>query len=184
MFEFEKLEKHHLEIIFSWLAEPHMLEFWDNSQEHKDDIINFVDGRKKPSAYFSGNVSYWIGTINKEKSCFILTSPLGSNEDCPKILAENRSVTGATYCIDFGIGNREFLGKGFASEALCAFIDFFRKKVDPAADTFFIDPDANNPRAQHVYTKAGFRIVGNYIMDKGVFEGQRACLMVQKFEKK
>jgi hypothetical protein len=35
------------ETIFSWLAEPHMMEFWDNSQEHKDDILNFMNGRER-----------------------------------------------------------------------------------------------------------------------------------------
>ena len=43
---FEKATDHHRQTIFSWLEEPHVKEFWDNSQEHKDDIINFLDGRK------------------------------------------------------------------------------------------------------------------------------------------
>lgn len=158
-----------------------MLEFWDNSQEHKDDIISFVNGRTTPSNYFSGIVSYWIGSINTNPCCFILTSPLTPDDICPQILADHRSTTGMTYCIDFGIGNKAFLGKGYASGALREFINFFRNSIDPTADTFFIDPDDNNPRAQHVYAKAGFKTVGDYIMDRGVFEGQKTCLMVQTF---
>ena len=45
-------------IIFSWLVEPHMMEFWDNSQEHKDDIFNFLHGKKQ--AYFYGTTKYWV----------------------------------------------------------------------------------------------------------------------------
>jgi hypothetical protein len=42
---FEKASYTHRDIIFQWLAQPHVQEFWDNSQEHKDDIVNFMDGR-------------------------------------------------------------------------------------------------------------------------------------------
>jgi hypothetical protein len=31
-FSFEKARLHHEKMIFEWLAEPHMQEFWDNSQ--------------------------------------------------------------------------------------------------------------------------------------------------------
>ena len=39
---FEKISLRHIDIIFSWLAEPFVQEFWDNTQGHKDDILNFV----------------------------------------------------------------------------------------------------------------------------------------------
>ncbi len=44
--------------VFGWLAQPHMVEFWDNSQEHKDDILNFMQGRQEPSSYFEGLRSF------------------------------------------------------------------------------------------------------------------------------
>lgn len=49
---FEKASLQHKDLIFGRLAEPHMQEFWDNSQEHKDHIINFMEGRKEPSSYY------------------------------------------------------------------------------------------------------------------------------------
>jgi hypothetical protein len=48
---FEKISLRHIDIIFNWLAEPFVQEFWDNTQGHKDDILNFVHGRKEPSNY-------------------------------------------------------------------------------------------------------------------------------------
>jgi hypothetical protein len=36
-----------------------MQEFWDNGQEHKDDIINFIHGRKQH--YFYGTTQHWGG---------------------------------------------------------------------------------------------------------------------------
>ena len=51
---FERVTDAHLDTIFSWLAEPHIIEFWDNTQAHKDDILNFAEGRKTPSSYADG----------------------------------------------------------------------------------------------------------------------------------
>jgi hypothetical protein len=51
---FEKASIKHQNIIFQWLAEPHMQEFWDNSPEHKEDILIFINGRMTPSNYFKG----------------------------------------------------------------------------------------------------------------------------------
>jgi hypothetical protein len=47
--KFEKVTGAHLYTIFSWLREPHIMEFWDNTQAHKDDIVNFTEGRNKKS---------------------------------------------------------------------------------------------------------------------------------------
>jgi len=37
--------------------------------------------------------------------------------------------------------------------------------------SIFIDPDKNNPRAKHVYSKAGFSEVGEYNPSAGAFIG-------------
>ncbi|WP_424492212.1 hypothetical protein ACE5D9_07315 [Rickettsia sp. 2024-CO-Wats] len=57
------------------------------------------------------------------------------------------SKSGHTITLDFGIGNKNFLGQGLASSTLAAFIKFYHKYIDPLSDTFFIDPDENKPRA-------------------------------------
>ena len=178
--QFQKITQAHEEIIFQWLKEPHMQEFWDNSQEHKEDISNFINGRIKPSNYFNGIFTYWVGIIDNCPFCFILTAEVDKNETHPKIWLDNISKTGTTYSIDFGIGNTKYLGKGLASSTLKMFTKFFHEKIDPSADTFFIDPSEQNPRAKHVYEKAGFNMVGNFEMDMGVFKGEQTHLMVKK----
>ena len=57
---FKKVEFKHKDIIFAWLDSAHVKEFWDNSQAHRDDIINFMEGRKTHSPYFKGINDYWI----------------------------------------------------------------------------------------------------------------------------
>lgn len=157
-----------------------MMEFWDNTQEHKDDIINFINGRKQ--YYFYGATKYWVGSIDNQPYAFILTDEIKSTEeDLLALLRENLSKTGKTIAIDFGIGNKTFLGKGLAATTLKAFIKFYQSHVDDKADTYFIDPDQHNPRAIHVYQQAGFKIVGKEEpATKGGFIGQRSFLMVQK----
>ncbi len=175
--QFEKASKKHETLIFNWLNEPHMMEFWDNTQEHKDDILNFIHGRKQH--YFYGTTQYWIGYIDGEPFCFLLSDILQPDQDLPELYRNHLSTKGHTIAIDFGIGNKEKLGQGLASPTLAAFVQFYHDKIDPLADTFFIDPDQNNPRAKHVYHKAGFNEVGDYNPQAGAFIGQTSYLMVK-----
>ena len=176
---FEKAGLNHQDIIFRWLSEPHMMEFWDNTQDHKDDILNFINGRKQH--YFYGTTKYWIGSIDNQAHAFILTDEIKiSEDDLPDLLRENLSKTGNTISLDFGIGNKAFLGNGFAAPTIKAFIKFYQSNIDHKADTYFIDPDEHNPRAIHVYQQAGFKIVGKEEpATKGGFIGQRSFLMVK-----
>lgn len=175
---FEKAALSHQKIIFDWLAEPHMQEFWDNSQEHKDDIVNFIHGR--PQHYFCGTTHYWVGFMEGQPFCFVLSDQLlSSQEDLSDLHRDYLSKSGHTIVLDFGIGNPLFLGKGLAAPTPEAFMDYFIAHIDPKADTFFIDPDENNPRAPHVYTKAGFHLVGHYFAKEGAFKGQKSHLMVK-----
>ncbi|HJD66279.1 MAG TPA: acetyltransferase [Rickettsia endosymbiont of Bembidion nr. Transversale] len=155
--------------MFSWLEEPHIKEFWDNSTEHKDDVINFISGRKQ--YYFYGTTHYWIGFIDNEPFCFILSDILEKDQDLSDIQKKYLSKSGHTIALDFGIGNKKFLGKGLASNTLESFVKFYHTSIDPLSDTFFIDPDENNPQAIHVYNKAGFKQVGKYEAQSGAFKG-------------
>lgn len=167
----------HEKIIFSWLLEPHMMEFWDNTQEHKDDILNFIHGRKQH--YFAGTTQYFIGLIDEVPFAFVLADIYDPNEDLLPPKKEFLSKHGHTLSLDFGIGNINYLGKGLASPTLEAFVKYYSEVIDTKADTFFIDPDENNPRAKHVYEKAGFKEVGEYQPTKGAFIGSTSLLMVK-----
>lgn len=70
---FEKASLKHKKTIFNWLEEPHVKEFWDNTQEHKDDILIFLGGRSVASIYNDGLYSYWIGSYEGEPYCMIMT---------------------------------------------------------------------------------------------------------------
>lgn len=178
---FEKAKIKYHSAILNWLDEPHIKEFWDNSQEHKSDILNFIEGRKTPSPYFDGLYSYWIGLSDDVPYCLVMTLEEKKEYDIPEIKKAHLSKVGSTYSLDFMIGDKNHYGKGLGALTLNTFIDFFRKNVDSSADTFFIDPDVTNEKAKHVYEKAGFKYIDDFIMGKdSVFSGQKTHFLVKR----
>jgi predicted acetyltransferase/RimJ/RimL family protein N-acetyltransferase len=180
---FEKVTGDHLNTIFNWLAEPHIIEFWDNTQAHKDDIINFTQGRTTPSTYVGGKYVYWIAFLEHEPFAMVMTIQETRKEDIGKEKLKRLSKTGHTYGLDYMIGNPKFFGKGYGSQTLSDFIDYFRQSVDSKADTFLIDPDSSNSKAKHVYMKAGFKHVCDFMMEGEVSgAGKIHHLLIRKFE--
>lgn len=175
---FRRLNLEDVQTIFMWLDEAHMQEFWDNSQNHRDDITHFAEGRKTQSAYHNGMFSYWVGSSNGELFCMIMTSEI-DYDDCPQVWRDNLLPDKKSCSLDFCIGNKNYLGKGFAAITLEKFTEYFRSDIDSGIFSFFIDPNKNNPRARHVYKKAGFKIVGEFVAESGFFAGQRHDLMVK-----
>ena len=85
-----------------------MVEFWDNSREHRDDILNFIHGN--PQTYFAGTTQYWIGFAGEYPYAFVLSDILKKDQtDLSETHLANMSETGHTISLDFGIGNKEYL---------------------------------------------------------------------------
>lgn len=180
--QFEKMNASYIDTVFSWLVEPFVQEFWDNTQAHKDDIINFIQGRKTPSAYADGKYAYWIAKSEDEPFAMLMTIQETPQDDIGTLKLGRLSKTGHTYGLDYMIGNSHYFGKDYGSETLMKFIDYFREVIDPKADTFLIDPSQDNPRAKHVYMKAGFEYVADFIMEGDYSgSGQIHHLLIKKF---
>lgn len=186
---FDKATLAHKDTIFHWLDEPHVIEFWDNSPEHRLDIINFMEGRLIRSPYpkerqtqTNGIFDYWVASIHNEPYAMLMTSEITidvcEQENLP--YGPYLSTTGKSFSIDFMIGNRMYLSKGLGAPTLEAFMTFFQKEIEPTADTFIIDPNDNNPRAQHVYAKAGFKLMGKAATSEtSYFQGKHIHIMVK-----
>jgi thiamine kinase-like enzyme/RimJ/RimL family protein N-acetyltransferase len=179
---FEKISLQHIDIIFGWLSEPFVQEFWDNTQDHKDDILNFVNGRKEPSNYCDGKYVYWIANCDSHPFAMLMTIQETAEDHIDDIKLNHLSKTGHTYGIDYMIGNKNYFGKGYGAKTLSAFLDFFRKEFDVSADTFLIDPASDNPRAKNVYMKAGFEHVADFVMSGNVSgAGKSHHLLIRRF---
>jgi RimJ/RimL family protein N-acetyltransferase len=179
---FEKAKVNHIDIIFAWLEEPFIQEFWDNTQSHKDDILNFISGRKEPSNYCGGKYVYWIASCNDQPFAMLMTIYETPEDNIDNIKLNHLSKTGHTYGIDYMIGDRNYFGMGYGAKTLSEFLEFFRKCFDPKADTFLIDPNSDNPKAKHVYMKAGFKYIDDFVMSGDVSgAGKLHHLLIREF---
>ncbi len=66
---------------------------------------------------------------------------------------------GEAITLDILIGDKEYLGKGFAH----ILIQEFLQCHFPHVSEVIIDPEATNTRAIHVYQKAGFEFITEFI---------------------
>ena len=132
---FEKISPQHIDIIFAWLAEPFVREFWDNTQGHKNDILNFVNGRKEPSDYCDGKYVYWIARCDGHPFAMLMTIQETVKDHIDDIKLNHLSKTGHSYGIDYMIGNKSYFGKGYGARTLSEFLGFFRKDVDVLAES-------------------------------------------------
>lgn len=181
LIKFEKASLKFREAVLQWLEEPHVKEFWDNSPEHREDILIFMRGKKEKSPYWDGMFDYWIGTIGGDPYCLLMTSEVSPTQ--PNLMESwktHLSQKGRTFSIDFMIGNKNYLGQGLGGPTLESFTKFIAQEVDPAVDTFFIDPNADNPRAKHVYEKAGFKEVAIFYRDCNGKKDVKHFLLVKK----
>lgn len=179
---FEKATLPYYQPIMDWLCASHVKEFWDNTPEHRQDILLFMQGRVESSPYADGIFTYWIGFADQDPYCLVMTSEMISDADLPSYYKECISKTGKTCSIDFMIGNENYFGKGFAAPTLEAFMQFMREKIDPAINTFMIDPEEANARAKHVYEKVGFKMISEFVSTRGSGKGIKHFLMVKKLQ--
>jgi aminoglycoside 6'-N-acetyltransferase len=131
----------HLALLASWLAEPHVRQWWGDpgveielirtgrATGEADGYVAFVDGEPV------GFVQSW------EPLKFIGVEPWLA--DLPP----------ATIGIDIFVGPPDLLGRGIGPRLIAAFIARLHAQ---GRERIIIDPDADNRRAIRAYKKAGF----------------------------
>lgn len=95
--------------------------------------------------FFRGEsiTTYWIGYHKGAPFAFLITSPEGSD----------------ATTLDLFICDLNYLGEGLAVPMIGEFLT----SQFPNVKKVLIDPEATNARAIHVYQKAGFKIIGEFI---------------------
>lgn len=89
------------------------------------DILNFINGRKQH--YFYGTARYGVGYCDNQPFYFVLSDELlAAQEDPTELHRAHLSKDGKTISLDFGIGNKDLLGKGLAAPTLVAFTRFYQ----------------------------------------------------------
>ena len=148
-------------LIHEWLKQDYVAEWI-----HGTGLQNTLNGLTKFIQYYattpkidraSDLTQHWIGYEDDHPFVYLLTTNVLKDEDSE--YSKYRETDGLAITMDIFIGDRHYLGKGLATQV----INEFLMSQFPDITEVFIDPEQSNERAVHVYKKAGFRIVGDFI---------------------
>lgn len=157
----------HFALVLNWFYEPHVREYFDDPLTGNSipGLRNYLDGKE----YF---FTPWMAFYEDRPFAFLMTAEVKAEGSDP-IWRQWRESTGKTYSLDLFIGEEKFMGRGFGHLLIKKFIgDYFQH-----AHAFLIDPEARNTRAIHVYEKAGFTKVAEFVPKSGQHAGLKHILL-------
>lgn len=144
---FLPLHKEHIPLLLKWLKEPHVAEFWQETEdvaEFREKFLNILPER---------GVSAFVISVGSK--------PIGYIQ-----YYEARKVGGGwwpdaedgTFGIDQFIGDPTMINKGYGTVIIRKFVEQLFQNHN--AKEVITDPDPKNTRAIRVYEKVGFQRVG------------------------
>lgn len=155
-------------LIQEWFKAGHVVEFWGDPEPNVKGFHNRMDGTD--TLY-----DYWIGHLPGGRPCgLLLTSD--ARRDTPAYLVPHLPECGAVWTLDMLVGDPALTGKGHGTTMLTFAIGYFCT-LNSLLCRILIDPANHNPRAIHVYEKAGFVRLGLFEPDEGPFKGMPHVLL-------
>ena len=147
---FTPVTPEHYDLLGTWLAAPHVLEWWGDPEEELGHVRDMVDRRDTTRPFLIlldgapvGYIQHWFIGHHQNEQWTI---------DNPWLL----ELPPETVGVDLFIGDPARLSRGIGSTALTAFVGMLREL---GHRTIVIDPDPANVRAVRAYGKAGFSAV-------------------------
>lgn len=147
---FKKIEKKDEERVKKWLKASHVTPYFFG-----EGLKNTVEALEIACKGEKADFDQWIGYCEGVPFAYLMTTFVQKENDP---LFKNH-LKGKAITLDLLIGEEAFLGKGLAAPMILAFIE----QVFPDVDQVFIDPEIENTKAIHVYKKAGFTPVKEFI---------------------
>tara|TARA_A100000171_G_C2130437_1_gene146305 strand:+ start:1323 stop:1850 length:528 start_codon:yes stop_codon:yes gene_type:complete len=143
-------------LIIKWLDKDHVKEWF-----HGQGLQNILRGVKAFIHNENPSFKAWVAYLKGHPFAFLMSFPLTEldreNPGChqAKWLEKDKRMMG----MDLLIGDENYLGKGLAKPLISEFLSTLHRSVD----IIFIDPELANTRAIHVYEKAGFEKLEEFI---------------------
>lgn len=150
-FSFGRVQDNQRDLIHRWLQQEHISEWLHG--EGLQNTLNSLDESFKGDSFFQ----HWIAYEKGEPFAYLLTSYVEKDTDDPYTVyceEEGKAIT-----LDLFICDVDYMGKGLA----VPMIQEFLKSQFGDVSEVFIDPEVSNTRATHVYQKAGFKILKEFI---------------------
>lgn len=155
MFTFRRLARDDFELLATWLAEPHVHEWWDHDHSAEGVERDFgasADGDEPGEHYIALLDGAPIGLVSY--STFV---------DFPDYLDEMAGVYpvgDGAVSIDYLIGDRSQVGHGVGTAMIEAFVDRIWS-ADPDATHVVVPVNSANERSWRALQRAGFRLVAS-----------------------
>lgn len=145
--EFISLQDSHVLLLRQWLKEPHVAEFWQETEDEEElrkKFLNKLPARGVVSFIISVNAKP-VGYIQYYEACKVGDGWWPEAKE-------------GTFGIDQFIGDPDLIGKGFGTEIIKTFVHQLFSQ--PKIKEIITDPESKNKRAIRVYEKVGFKAVG------------------------
>ena len=148
-------------LIHEWLQQDYIRE-WIHGvglQSTLSGLTKFIPHYAKTQKIdrTSNLTQHWIGYDGDRPFVYLLTSNVLKDESSE--YAKHRETDGLAITLDIFICDRHYVGKGLATQIIKEFLVSHFSDISEV----FIDPEQGNKRAVHVYQKAGFQIVGDFV---------------------
>lgn len=153
---FSPVEAQYEQLILGWFEKKHVSEWF-----HGVGLANSIEGLRRFIRKDSHWSSLWLAFYEQEPFAYLITSTIEPSEAddpdspfCKWIEPDKKMST-----LDLLIGEEGYLGKGLATRMIQTFINV--QLAD--SELIFIDPEGSNLKAIHVYEKAGFEKIDEFI---------------------
>ncbi|CEG56153.1 GNAT family N-acetyltransferase [Legionella fallonii] len=143
-FTYKPVEKKQQQLVLDWFAQPHINE-WLHGDGLNNTIVDLEQFVNKGESW----ATHWIAYDKERPFAYLITSDVE-----PSIEQPEKVVT-----LDLFICRLDYIGKGLAVQMIHEFL----LSQFPHVSSVLIDPEKSNSRAIHVYKKAGFSIIGEFI---------------------
>lgn len=149
---FEHLQKGQTKLVKSWLRQDYVAKFWygNGLKTTLASIDRFVNGEEPL-------FTLWLAYEGSEPFGFLMTSSVDLQKE--QLFAPYCEEDAKAITLDLLIGNPNYLGLGLAH----LMIQQFLVQKFPDTTDVFIDPGIENSKAIHVYRKAGFQDIEEFL---------------------
>lgn len=150
---FVQLQESHFPLMLEWLEKPHVKKWWDQDLTYTMDLV-----RKKYGSYVAEyklvegekrSIKAYVICVNEKPVGYIQLYNVYDFPRSKELVGLPSSVGG----LDIFIGDENFIGHNFGSQAIKEFITSHCNEFEH----LFVDPDINNIAAIKCYEKAGFK---------------------------
>lgn len=155
----------HLFLWQTWIERPHVKNSWFvEGYETTDYILRKVKG--------NGYDSPFVIEVDGQALGYIQCCDLYAyRHKAPTLKGVFTHEPLGTFCMDLFISDENYLGKGYGTEIVKAFVAYVFKNF--AAQVLLIDPAVSDQRAIRCYEKAGFKFL------KTAYDGVQECYVMK-----